>query len=57
METMTTDVIYLDQSMAPGGKFLIDGVNGIQGLMLLMKETLAAHPDVAIGTSDATKPE
>ena len=42
------DVIYLDQSMAPGGKFLIDGVNGIQGLILLIKETMEAYPGVAV---------
>ena len=42
------DVIYLDESMGPAGKFIVDGVNGIEGLMLLMKETAAVYPDVAI---------
>ncbi len=44
------DVIYLDESMAPNGKFLVDGVNGIEGIMLLMQEVRAAYPDVAIET-------
>ena len=44
------DVIYLDQSMAPIGKYVIDGVTGTQGVMLLMQELLAAYPGVAIQT-------
>jgi len=44
------DVIYLDQSMAPGGKFLVDGENGLEGLMNLEKETLEAYPGVAVET-------
>ena len=44
------DIIYLDESMAPGGKFLVDGANGLDAMMLLMKETLEAYPGVAIET-------
>jgi len=44
------DVIYLDESMAPAGKFVVDGVDGIEGLMLLMKEVLETYPHVAIET-------
>jgi hypothetical protein len=42
------DVIYLDETMAPTGKFVLDGMNGIEGIQALMKETLEAYPHVAI---------
>ena len=42
------DVIYLDECMAPTGKFVVDGMNGIEGIQALMRETLAAYPHVAI---------
>ena len=44
------DVIYLDESMAPTGKMVVDGTNAIEGIMALMRETLAAYPHVAIET-------
>jgi len=44
------DVIYLDQSMAPCGKFVVDGVNGVEGVMLLEQEIRQAYPTVAIET-------
>ena len=44
------DIIYLDQSTAPIGKFFIDGVTGIEGVQLLMQEIKAAYPGVAIQT-------
>lgn len=44
------DVIYLDQSMSPCGKFVVDGVTGVQGVMLLEQEILQAYPTVAIET-------
>ena len=42
------DVIYLDECMAPTGKFVVDGMNGVEGILALMQETLAAYPHVAI---------
>jgi hypothetical protein len=44
------DVIYLDESMTCTGKYIVDGVDGIQGMINLMKETLHAYPHVAIET-------
>lgn len=44
------DVIYLDESMTPGGKFVVDGVSGVEGVQLLMKEILEAYPHVVIET-------
>ncbi len=44
------DVIYLDESMAPCGKFLVDGETAIQGVMTLEKEIKATYPQVAIET-------
>jgi hypothetical protein len=44
------DVIYIDQSAGPGGKFLVDGENGLEGLMNLQKEILEAYPGVAVET-------
>ena len=44
------DVVYLDESMGPGGKEVVDGVDGVQGLMLLMKEALERYPGIALET-------
>ena len=44
------DVIYLDQSTAPIGRYLVDGVNGIQGVVQLERELLEAYPHVVIQT-------
>ena len=44
------DVIYLDESMAATGKYIVDGVNGVDGMMALMRETLEAYPHVAVQT-------
>jgi len=44
------DVIYLDESMTAVGKYIIDGVDGMQGMYSLMKETLQAYPHVAVET-------
>ena len=44
------DVVYLDESMAPGGTYIVDGVTGTEGVMLLMKEVAEAYPGVAIET-------
>jgi hypothetical protein len=42
------DVIYLDESMAATGKYIVDGVSGIEGMVALMRETLEAYPHVAV---------
>ncbi len=42
------DVIYLDESMTAVGKYIVDGVNGLEGMTALMKETLEAYPHVAV---------
>ena len=44
------DIIYLDESMGTNGKFVVDGVDGLQGMMLLMKEIQEAYPGVAVET-------
>ena len=44
------DVIYLDESMTSTGRYVVDGVDGIQGMMSLMKETLQTYPHVAVET-------
>jgi hypothetical protein len=44
------DVIYLDESMAANGKYLVDGVDGLEGMRLLMKEILEMYPHVAVQT-------
>jgi hypothetical protein len=50
--SMGADVIYLDQTMSPVGQFVVNGVAGIQGVMLLEQELLAAYSafDVVIQT-------
>ena len=42
------DIVYLDQSMGPAGKWMINGVNGLQGQMLLQQEIMDAYPGVAV---------
>lgn len=44
------DVIYLDQTNGVLGKFMVDGVTGIEGVQLLMQEIKAAYPHVSIQT-------
>jgi len=44
------DMIYLDESMTPCGKFLMDGKTGIQGIIALEKEILQSYPHVVIET-------
>jgi hypothetical protein len=44
------DVIYLDESMSPNGKWIVDGVDGMQGILLLMKEIQERYPHVAVQT-------
>jgi hypothetical protein len=44
------DVIYLDEAMSPNGKFIVDGVDGYQGLLMLMKEIQDRYPHVAVQT-------
>jgi hypothetical protein len=42
------DMIYLDQSMGPAGKWIVDGVTGLQGQMLLQEEIMKAYPGVSV---------
>lgn len=44
------DVIYLDQTNGVLGKFMVDGITGIEGVQLLMQEIKAAYPHVSIQT-------
>lgn len=44
------DVLYLDEAMGTVGKFVVDGVNGLEGTQLLMKELLEKYPGVAVQT-------
>ena len=44
------DVIYLDESMGPCGRFVVDGTTAIQGVMALEKEILETYPHVVIET-------
>ena len=44
------DLVYLDESMGSGGPFVIDGVNGLEGVQALMQEVAAAYPYCAIET-------
>ena len=44
------DLIYIDESMSPCGKFIVDGVTGIEGMMLLQKEIMETFPDIALET-------
>ena len=42
------DVVYLDESMAPSGRFLVDQQTAIEGVMALEREIRAAYPGVEI---------
>ncbi len=42
------DVIYLDESMTAVGKYIVDGVDGMQGMLALMRETLEAYPHCVV---------
>lgn len=42
------DVVYLDESNTPVGRFEVDGVTAIEGFELLKREILAAYPGVAL---------
>jgi len=44
------DVIYLDESMAPGGNYVVDGMTGVQGTFAMMEEVKETYPGVAIET-------
>ena len=44
------DMIYLDESMACCGKFVVDGTNAVEGVMALERELLDTYPHVAIET-------
>ncbi len=44
------DVVHLDQAQSPCGPFMVDGVNGIEGELLLMKEIMEKYPGVAVET-------
>ncbi|MHB0946573.1 MAG: hypothetical protein ACYC3B_05345 [Sedimentisphaerales bacterium] len=44
------DVIYLDQTNGVLGKFVVNGVTGTQGVMLLEQQILDTYPNVSIQT-------
>ena len=44
------DMIYLDESMAGTGKFMMDGANAIEGVMALERAILDAYPHVVLET-------
>jgi len=44
------DVVYLDETMTPSGKFVVDGMDGYQGMFELMRQILREYPHVAIET-------
>lgn len=44
------DLIYLDETMGSEGKYVIDGVNGLEATRLLMQEVMEAYPGVAVET-------
>jgi len=44
------DLIYLDESMAPSGAYVVDSMTGVQGTIALMEEIKKAYPGVAIET-------
>jgi hypothetical protein len=44
------DVIYLDQTNGVLGKFYVNGMTGIEGVMTLEQEIQATYPDVVIQT-------
>ncbi len=44
------DVIYLDQTNGVLGKYFVNGMTGVQGVMLLEQEMLVAYPNIAMET-------
>ena len=44
------DLIYIDESMAAMGNFVVDGMTAVEGVMTLEKEITEAYPNVAIET-------
>lgn len=44
------DVIYLDETMGTEGKYVVDGVNGLEGTRMLMKQVMDTYPGVAVQT-------
>ncbi len=44
------DLIYIDESMAPTGAFMVDGMTAIEGVMTLAREIKEAYPHVAVET-------
>ncbi len=44
------DLIYIDESMAGTGAFMVDGMTAIEGVMTLEKEIMEAYPHVAVET-------
>jgi len=44
------DVVYLDEAMSPSGKFMVDGMDGYEGILEMMRQILAAYPHVAVET-------
>lgn len=50
--SLGADVIYLDQTTSPLGNFVVNGVNGIEGVMLLEQEILSTYAafDIVIQT-------
>jgi hypothetical protein len=43
-------VIYLDQSTSPIGKFVVNGMTGTEGVMLLMKQLTETYPNMVLQT-------
>ena len=44
------DVIYLDESMAVSGKYIVDGMTGVEGTFAMMEQIKKTYPGVAIET-------
>ncbi len=44
------DCIHLDEAMAPTGKYMVDGVNGIEGTKLLIQQVQDRYPGVVVQT-------
>lgn len=48
--TAGVDIVYLDESHTPLGRFDVDGMTAIEGVMQLQRDILKAFPNVAIMT-------
>jgi len=44
------DVVYLDGTMSPNGKYVVDDMTGVQGLFAIMELIKETYPGVAIET-------